>query len=216
MESCMQTLTWLLLTVLAPQDIDARLEATCKAVRARTSEILKKESGVDCPHAAGACTAAGCGPCAGLQEQVFAPLLKERAASRTGKGAAHGDGPCTLVSGPLCAPCVEELSTAAAARIQACVQEKMAPTLAAAKEKIVARAKAAGKEPCACVNEGKACADCAAVKKQVLTPILRERVASNAAPHDGAPCTLMAGQACGPCADRIAAAAWAAIQAKKK
>jgi hypothetical protein len=193
-----------------------RLGETFRAVRAATAELLKKETGVECVHTAGTCSATACGPCASVKENVYVPIFKERAESRLGKAVAHGDGPCTLVTGPLCAPCVNELSAAAAVRIQAFIQEKVGPTLAMAKAKVVARVKQAGLEPCACAASNTPCAECGEMKKKILSPLFRERMASGMAPHDGKPCALMSAEGCGPCADHIADAAWTMLQASKK
>jgi hypothetical protein len=182
-------------------DACKHLGETVKAVRARTIEIMKKECGSECACTAGTCAAPACDGCASIKTQIFAPLLKERLAK------PHAG--CTLTTGPLCAPCVEELSAASYKKLGDFVLEKIGPTLAVVKSSVKDRAAKAGLAPC-CDGE-KACAPCAEIKKAVVYPHVKERMLDKAG-HDGRPCVFLKGEACGPCAQVLTDKVWALLK----
>ncbi|RJP32200.1 MAG: hypothetical protein C4547_14370 [Phycisphaerales bacterium] len=206
------------------------------AVRADLAQRMKAQFGEVCPCTSGQCSADGCSGCEFLKSMVFAPLLREKVASRTTAApitfthvVRGGDGkltvaPCTFKSGGTCAPCERELADAAWQKGNELLFAPIAAFVQAVHERVVAEVKSDGSFSCPCLK-GECrpgdCPTCRDVKATVFEPMLKQRVQerlgnlqkdfTHTVRIDGGttrtiPCTFLRGGPCPYCAEEFASA----------
>lgn len=206
------------------------------AVRTSLAQRMKAQFGEACPCTSGQCSAEGCGGCEFIKSMVFAPLLREKVASRLsnapitfthvvrGSDGKLSESPCTFKTTGACENCEHELADAAWAKGNELLFQPIGAFIQAVQERVVSQVKADGSFTCACLKgecKPGECATCKDVKATVFEPMLKQRVQERLAnlqkdfTHtvriDGGaaktvPCTFLRGGPCPYCADEFAAA----------
>lgn len=206
------------------------------AVRSNLGARMKAQFGESCPCTSGACSEEHCPACEFLKTKVFAPLLREKVASRLTSApinlthvARGGDGklveaPCTFIKGETCPHCVRELSDATWQKANELLFDPMGAFVKAVHERVVSQIKADGRFMCPCLTgecKPGECPACKEVKTTVFEPMLKQRVAERLADLQKdfthvvkaepgqtrtVVCTFLRGEPCPHCADEFAAA----------
>jgi hypothetical protein len=195
------------------------------AVRSKIAARMEKDFGQTCACAKDP-SAAPCAACEFLKVRVVVPVLKEKIKARLEHPEAsgsHSGSPCTFLKGSPCEGCVEELTNVLYEKFSVLLFDRIADFKGAVRSRVILRLTSAGVPLCDCLKDaapGATCgeASCESFKKNVVMPMLKEKVEARLKSWDQdrthsvrlggkettVPCTFLKGRVCWTCADLAA------------